>query len=228
MTARAGSITVVIVDDQPVIREGFKAFLDYTEDIHVVGEAADGEQALEVVGRHSPDIVLMDIRMPVMDGLTATRIIVEKFPFTKVIILTTFDLDEYVFEALHAGASGFLLKDTEASQLAQAVRIVHEGAALLAPQVTRRVIAAFVEDARRPAPIALDALTQLTDREREVLALIARGHSNSEIAKGLYISETTAKTHVSNVLSKLSIRDRVQAVVLAYETGFVRPSEDRR
>ena len=167
MTARAGSITVVIVDDQPVIREGFKAFLDYTDDIHVVGEAADGEQALEVVGRHSPDIVLMDIRMPVMDGLTATRIIVEKFPFTKVIILTTFDLDEYVFEALHAGASGFLLKDTEASQLAQAVRIVHEGAALLAPQVTRRVIAAFVEAARRPAPIALDALTQLTDRERE-------------------------------------------------------------
>jgi DNA-binding NarL/FixJ family response regulator len=224
VTNNAEPITVVIVDDQPVIRQGFTAFLSYADDIAVVAEAADGDAAIEQIARHAPDIALMDIRMPRMDGLTATRHIVTSHPRTRVIILTTFDLDEYVFEALRSGASGFLLKDLQASELAHAVRTVHGGAALLAPQVTRRVIASFVDGGAPPVPTDTTTLSSLTGREREVLALLARGRSNAEIASDLYISETTAKTHVSNVLNKLSLRDRVQAVVLAYESGFIRTS----
>jgi DNA-binding NarL/FixJ family response regulator len=215
------SIRIVIADDQGMVRAGFRSLLSGEPDLEVVGEAGNGEEALEVVGRLAPDVTLMDIRMPVLDGITATRRLVESQVSTRVLVLTTFDLDEYVFEALRAGASGFLLKDAPAEELAHAIRVVASGESLLAPGVTRRVIDAFV---RRPAPRAAPAgpgLDQLTPRELEVLGLLARGLSNQDIATRLFVSEGTTKTHVSNVLSKLGLRDRVQAVIFAYEHSVV-------
>jgi DNA-binding NarL/FixJ family response regulator len=216
------TIRVLIADDQALVRAGFRVLLDSAADIEVVGEAADGEQAVSLAREVAPDVVLMDIRMPVLDGLAATREIVTAQPGTRVIILTTFDIDEYVFEALRSGASGFLLKDTEPTELLQAVRVVADGDALLAPSITRRLIAEFATrpDPRRTPP---EALAVLTEREREVLALVARGLSNHEIAAELVISPTTAKTHVSRVMMKLDARDRAQLVVMAYESGLVTP-----
>ena len=213
--------SLVIVDDQGMVRAGFRSLLDGEPGLEVVGEASDGEQAVSVVRRLQPDVTLMDIRMPVLDGLAATRRIVEEGIPTKVLVLTTFDLDEYVFEALRAGASGFLLKDAPAEELAAAVRTVAAGDSLLAPSVTRRVIDAFV---RRVAPVTHGPdprLAQLTPRELEVLGLLARGLSNLDIAERLFVSEGTTKTHVSNVLAKLGLRDRVQAGIFAYENGVV-------
>jgi DNA-binding NarL/FixJ family response regulator len=213
--------SLVIADDQGMVRAGFRSLLAAEPDLEVVGEAANGEEAVEVVTRLAPDVTLMDIRMPVLDGIAATRRLVEDGVPTRVLVLTTFDLDEYVFEALRAGASGFLLKDAPAEELAAAIRVVASGESLLAPGVTRRVIDAFV---RRPAPAAPPRgalLGQLTPRELEVLGLLARGLSNADIARRLFVSEGTTKTHVSNVLTKLGLRDRVQAVIFAYENGVV-------
>jgi DNA-binding NarL/FixJ family response regulator len=219
------TVRIVIVDDQGMVRAGFRSLLAGEEDFEVVGEAANGEEAVEVVSRLVPDVTLMDIRMPVLDGIAATRRIVESGVETKVLVLTTFDLDEYVFEALRAGASGFLLKDAPAEELAAAVRVVAAGESLLAPGVTRRVIDAFV---RRPAPPATPReprLELLTPRELEVLGLLARGLSNLDISSRLFVSEGTTKTHVSNVLSKLGLRDRVQSVIFAYENAVVVPGD---
>jgi len=217
--------TVVIADDQGMVRAGFRSLLQSEPDLQVVGEAANGEEALEVVRRLAPDVTLMDIRMPVLDGIATTRALLDEGVSTRVLVLTTFDLDEYVFEALRAGASGFLLKDAPAEELVAAIRIVASGDSLLAPGVTRRVIDAFV---RRP-PIATrkpdPALARLTPREVEVLGLLARGLPNADIGQRLFVSEATTKTHVSNVLSKLGLRDRVQAVIFAYENGVVLPGE---
>ena len=219
-------IRVVIVDDQGMVRAGFTSLLASEADIEVVGDAADGEAAIELVTRLEPDVTLMDIRMPVLDGIAATRRLVEAQVPTKVLVLTTFDLDEYVFEALRAGASGFLLKDAPAEELAAAIRVVAAGESLLAPVVTRRVIDAFVRRAAPTPRAAVDQrLSSLTPRELEVLGLIARGLSNLDIAERLFVSEGTTKTHVSNVLAKLGLRDRVQAVVFAYEAGVVVPGE---
>jgi DNA-binding NarL/FixJ family response regulator len=213
-------ISVLVVDDQQLVRTGFTMILGAEPDLQVVGEAADGAEAVDLARKLDPDVVLMDIRMPVMDGIEATRLL----PDRKVLILTTFDLDEYVFDALRAGASGFLLKDTPPEELAAAVRIVAAGDALLAPSITRRLVAEFAS--RPPAePAASADLDHLTEREREVLVLMARGLSNAEIAGQLFLGETTVKTHVGRVLMKLQLRDRVQAVVLAYESGLVRPGE---
>jgi DNA-binding NarL/FixJ family response regulator len=219
------TIRVAIVDDQGMVRAGFRSLLAGEDDFEVVGEAANGEEAVEMVSELVPDVTLMDIRMPVLDGIAATRRLVEAGVETKVLVLTTFDLDEYVFEALRAGASGFLLKDAPAEELAAAIRVVAAGESLLAPGVTRRVIDAFV---RRPAPPATPAeprLEQLTPREVEVLGLLARGLSNLDIATRLFVSEGTTKTHVSNVLTKLGLRDRVQAVIFAYENAVVIPGD---
>ena len=217
------SVRVVIVDDQGMVRAGFTSLLAAEPDIVVVGDAPDGEAGVELVTRLEPDVTLMDIRMPRLDGIGATRRLVAAGVATKVLVLTTFDLDEYVFEALRAGASGFLLKDAPAEELAAAIRVVAAGESLLAPVVTRRVIDAFVRRAAPPrAP--LDArLSTLTPRELEVLGLVARGLSNQDISARLVVSEGTTKTHVSNVLAKLGLRDRVQAVVFAYEAGVVVP-----
>nr|WSX73174.1 response regulator transcription factor [Streptomyces sp. NBC_00899]WSX80760.1 response regulator transcription factor [Streptomyces sp. NBC_00899] len=216
-------IRVVLADDQVLVRAGFRALLDAQSDIEVVGEAADGQQALHAVRELHPDAVLMDIRMPVMDGLAATRLITGDAALAgvKVVVLTTFELDEYVFEAIRAGASGFLVKDTEPAELLRAVRAVVDGDALLSPGVTRRLIAEFA--ARSKEPAAVGALDQLTDREREVMALVGIGLSNEEIARRLVVSPLTAKTHVSRAMVKLGARDRAQLVVLAYESGLVRP-----
>jgi DNA-binding NarL/FixJ family response regulator len=222
----SGRIRVVIVDDQGMVRAGFRSLLSTEPDIEVVGDAADGEAAIELVTRLQPDVTLMDIRMPVLDGIAATRRLVEAGVPTKLLVLTTFDLDEYVYEALRAGASGFLLKDAPAEELAAAIRVVAAGDSMLAPGVTRRVIDAFVRRAPVPTRAAVDdRLGLLTPREREVLGLIARGMSNLDIAERLFVSEGTTKTHVSNVLAKLGLRDRVQAVVFAYEAGVVVPGE---
>jgi DNA-binding NarL/FixJ family response regulator len=214
------TIRVVLVDDQALVRTGFRMILDETDDIEVVGEAADGGPGVDTVARTRPDVVLVDVRMPGMDGIEATRRIRALANPPKVIILTTFDLDEYVYAGLRAGASGFLLKDTLAADLVSAVRVVTTGEAVAAPSVTRRLIAHFLDSppARRPRA---DRLSVLTAREREVLTLIARGRSNAEIADELHLVEGTVKTHVGRILAKLALRDRVQAVILGYECGLV-------
>jgi DNA-binding NarL/FixJ family response regulator len=215
------TIRVLIADDQALMRTGFRMILDAEDDIEVVGEAIDGEDALRHYRALAPDVVLMDVRMPAMDGIEATSRLTAADPPARVLILTTFDLDEYVYEALRAGASGFLLKDRPPDELVAAVRVVAAGEALLAPSVTRRLIEEFA--ARPAAPTPPPELAELTDREREVLALMARGLSNAEIARELFVAETTVKTHVGHVLRKLRIRDRAQAVVIAYESGLVAP-----
>lgn len=216
-------IRVLLADDQILVRAGFRALLAAQPDIDVVAEAADGEQALKGVREHRPDVVLMDIRMPLLDGLAATRRITEDpaLAEVKVVMLTTFELDEYVFEAIRGGASGFLVKDTEPEELLRAVRAVVDGDALLSPGVTRRLIAEFAARSKEPAPASV--LAELTEREREVMALVGIGLSNEEIARRLVVSPLTAKTHVSRTMVKLGARDRAQLVVLAYESGLVRP-----
>ena len=216
-------IRVLVADDQELVRDGFTMILDAQEDVEVVGQAAHGAEAVELVRKTQPDVVLMDVRMPVLDGIQATRRLREHgFADLRVLILTTFDLDEYVYEALKAGANGFLLKDAPRARLIEAVRTVAAGEALLAPEVMRRLIERYVEG---PSPSDGEPveLARLTERERGVLGLVARGLSNAEIAKGLFLSEATVKTHVAHLLQKLDLRDRVQAVVWAYESGVVRP-----
>ena len=214
------AIRLLIADDQALVRAGVRMILDAEPDLEIVAEAADGVEALEAVDRYTIDVALMDIRMPNLDGIEATRRLVARSPTTHVLILTTFDLNEYVYEALRAGAAGFLLKDAPPEQLVDAIRVVASGEALLAPTITRRVIEEFV---RRPPPATgpPPEVDSLTARELEVLRLIARGRSNAEIAKELFLGETTVKTHVARILQKLELRDRVQAVVFAYETGLV-------
>jgi DNA-binding NarL/FixJ family response regulator len=219
------SIDILIADDQALVRAGFRMILEAEQDLRVLAEASDGAEAVEAARVHRPDIVLMDIRMPNLDGIEATRRILTatKEP-PRVLMLTTFDLDEYVFDALHAGASGFLLKDVPPEQLVSGIRLVAEGDSLLSPPLTRRLIETFIRDHPRsvkPSP----ELEELTARELEIFELIARGLSNAEIADRLVVSGTTVKTHVAHVLSKLGLRDRVQAVVLAYETGVVSPGQ---
>jgi len=216
------SIRVVIADDQGMVRSGFSVLLNAQPDIEVIAEAVNGEEAIARAAELHPDVILMDVRMPVLDGLQATRVITAMDGAPKVLVLTTFDLDDYVYEALRAGASGFLLKDASAGELAEAVRLVAAGDALLSPGVTRRLIAEFARMGAPRSP-SREHLKELTDRESEVLALVARGMSNTEIADYLVVAEQTVKTHVSRILMKLGLRDRTQAVVLAYETGLVHP-----
>ena len=217
------TVRVLLVDDQELVRAGFRMILDAEAEIEIVAEASDGLEALELADRYTVDVALMDIRMPNLDGIEATRRLLERSPGTRVLMLTTFDLNEYVYEALRAGASGFLLKDAPPEKLVEAIHVVAEGDALLAPSITRRVIEEYVS-----RPLAGDGipvqLEQLTSRELEVLGLVARGLSNAEIAKDLFLGETTVKTHVARLLQKLNLRDRVQAVVLAYESGLVQRS----
>jgi DNA-binding NarL/FixJ family response regulator len=220
------SLGVLIVDDQALVRAGFRMILEAEEDMEVVGEAADGREAVAEAQRLRPDVVLMDVRMPDVDGIEATRrLLGDDATDAKVVMLTTFDMDEYVYDALRAGASGFLLKDVPPEQLVEGIRAVASGDALLAPSVTRRVIEEFVR--RPPSSVRTlpPKLADLTARELEVLKLIARGLSNAEIATELFVSETTVKTHVAHVLMKLDLRDRVQGVVLAYESGLIEPGE---
>ena len=219
------SITVVLADDQALVRTGFRMILAETDDIEVVGEAGDGDEAVRVAAAAGPDVVLMDVRMPGTDGIAATRRIRAAEPAPRVLILTTFDLDEYVYAGLRAGASGFVLKDALAPELISAVRVVASGEAVVAPTVTRRLIERFVGAGPDDGRLSLAALDVLTGREREVLMLIARGLANAEIAQGLFLSEGTVKTHVSRILAKLGLRDRLQAVILAYETGLVRAGQ---
>jgi DNA-binding NarL/FixJ family response regulator len=214
------SIRVLLCDDQVLVRKGFRLILEGREDLEVVGEAEDGAQAIELARRRRPDVILMDVRMPRLDGVEATRRLVEAGSAARVLILTTFDLDEYVYEALRAGASGFLLKDVEPSQLVDAIRVVARGEALLAPTVTRRLLDRFAHALPGSPGEPPAELASLTDREREVLGLLASGLSNAELAERLFLSETTVKTHVSSILRKLGLRDRVQAVVVAYQAGL--------
>jgi DNA-binding NarL/FixJ family response regulator len=218
------SVRVVLVDDQALIRTGFKMILETEDDIEVVGEASDGEQAVSMTRSVRPDVVLMDVQMPTMDGLEATgRIVRDANIPSRIVILTTFERDDYVFEALRAGASGFLLKNAPSEELVHAVRVVAAGDALLAPSVTRKVIEGFI---RRPAHRSNEVeLRRLTERETEILKLLATGKSNSELAAHLFVGEGTIKTHVSSVLTKLGIRDRMQAVIFAYESGLIEPGQ---
>jgi DNA-binding NarL/FixJ family response regulator len=216
--------TVLIADDQALVRVGLRKILEAEPDTTVIGEAADGDDAVAAARRLRPDVVLMDIRMPVLDGIEATRRIAQSQPSTRVLILTTFGLDSYVYDALRAGASGFMLKDAPPEEIAAAVRIVASGDALLAPAVTRAVIDEFARQTPAATPELPTAIAELTPREREVLGLLARGLSNPEICQHLVISEATTKTHVARILQKLGLRDRVQAVIYSYETGLVAPS----
>lgn len=213
-------ISVVIADDDPLVRMALRTVLEVEDDITIAGDAGDGKKAVAVVAARRPDVVMLDVRMPVLDGLEAARLIAAQTS-TRVIMLTTFDLDEYVFAAMRAGASGFLLKDTSPERLAAAIRMVAAGDSLLAPAITKRLIERFTS--RHPCPGADDRIRRLTQRELDVLQQVARGLSNSEIASQLLLGEATVKTHVSHILAKLDLRDRAQAVVLAYETGIVRP-----
>jgi DNA-binding NarL/FixJ family response regulator len=216
------SIRVVIADDQDLVRTGFRAILNSEPDIEVVGEAGDGREAVEICRQLRPDVILMDIRMPHLDGLEATRrIVTDPQSKPRVLILTTFDLDEYVYEALRFGASGFLLKDNPVDHLLTAVRVVAQGEALIAPSITKRLIAEFTR--RKPTNAKPEQLRTLTEREFDVLKLVAQGLTNAEIAEELYVGEATIRTHVGHILTKLGLRDRVQVVVLAYETGLIRP-----
>jgi DNA-binding NarL/FixJ family response regulator len=217
------TIRVLIADDQPLMRAAFEMTLRPEEDIEVVGEAADGREAVEQARLLHPDVILMDIRMPELDGVEATRILSSEGEASKILILTTFDIDEYVVDALRAGASGFLLKDIRADELVQAIRVVADGETLLAPSVTRRLLETFISS-RPPAPDQPRELDGLTPTERKVLTLIGQGHSNSEIAASLFIADTTVRTHVRHIFEKLGLRDRVQAVVFAYSTGLVSPA----
>ncbi|GAA0366852.1 response regulator transcription factor [Microbispora corallina] len=221
-------IRVLLVDDQTLIRAGFRALLDAEEDIEVVGDAGDGRQGVALAGRHVPDVALVDVQMPVMDGIEATRQIAAdpRLAGVRVVILTNYGLDEYVFAALRAGASGFLLKDTEPAELIQAVHVAARGDALLSPAITRRLISEYVS--RPPDAVPVEALGALTNREREVVALVARGLTNDEIAAHMVISPFTAKTHVSRAMTKLGARDRAQLVVFAYESGLVVPRDAPR
>jgi DNA-binding NarL/FixJ family response regulator len=220
-------IRVLVVDDQPLVLAGLRALFEHADDICVVGEAGDGRAAVELVGTAAPDVVLMDIRMPVMDGIEASRLMTaEQASRPRIIILTTFDADDYVYAALEAGASGFLLKDAPPERLFDAVRVVAAGEALLAPAATRRLIEAVVRQRQQPRPAAARLLAGLTEREREVVALVGRGLSNAEISTLLVVSEATTKTHVSRAMAKLQVHDRAQLVVLAYEGGLVRPGGD--
>ncbi|WP_438303453.1 response regulator [Streptomyces sp. HUAS TT11] len=220
----SSTVRVLIADDQMMVRQGFTVLLDARPGIEVVGQAVDGEEAIAKVAELDPDVVLMDIRMPGLGGIEATRRITADAPRPRVLLLTTFDLDEYVYDALRAGASGFLLKDASADQLAEAVRVVAAGDALLAPGITRRLIAEFSRLTGAPRAPLKERVGDLTERETEVLALIAQGLSNAEIAAGLVVAEQTVKTHVGRILVKLGLRDRTQAAVFAYESGLVRPS----
>ncbi len=217
------TVRVLVVDDQPLMRAAFEMTLRSAPDIEVVGTAADGLEAIEQTRLLSPDVVLMDIRMPELDGVEATRRLVRENASARVLILTTFDLDEYVIEGLRAGASGFLLKDVRPEDLVDAVRVVARGDALLSPSVTRRLLEAFCRVVPPAPPAPPEALASLTERELQVLALVGRGLSNEEIASELFVADTTVRTHIRHILEKLRLRDRVQAVVLAYETGLVRP-----
>jgi DNA-binding NarL/FixJ family response regulator len=221
------TITVLIADDQAMVRAGFAALLDAQDGIRVVAQASDGAEAVALSARTNPDVILMDVRMPQLDGIEATRrILGPGYPAAhepRILMLTTFDIDDYVYDALRAGASGFLLKDALPEDLVQAVRVVAAGDALLAPRITRRMIAQFADSKPRP-PRAASALNDLTDREREVLVLLGRGLSNTEIASELFIAEQTVKTHVGKVLAKIGARDRVQAVIFAYDTGLAEPA----
>ncbi|GAA4710562.1 response regulator [Phytohabitans rumicis] len=223
MTGTERPVRILLADDQPLLRTGFRMVLGAEEDLDIVGEAGDGAEAVDLARRLLPDVVLMDIRMPRMDGVAATRAIVDARLPVRVLILTTFDLDEYVVGALRAGASGFLAKDVPAEDLVTAIRTVAAGEAVVAPRILKRLLDRFAESLPDPSATPPKALDSLTEREREVLIQVARGLSNAEIAGALSVSETTIKTHVGHVLTKLGLRDRVQAVVLAYETGLVRP-----
>ena len=217
------SIRVLLCDDQALVRSGFRMVLEAREDMRVIGEADDGIQAVALAGHARPDVILMDIRMPNMDGVEATRRLVAAGNPARILILTTYDADEYVFEALRAGASGFLLKDIRPVELVEAIRVIARGEALLAPTVTRRLLDRFAHTLPAAGAVADPALASLTERETEVLALLATGLSNLELAERLFLTEATVKTHVSSILRKLGLRDRVQAVVLAYQAGHVRP-----
>jgi DNA-binding NarL/FixJ family response regulator len=214
------AVRVLIADDQALVRSGFRMIIDARDDLEVVGEAEDGAEAARLAGELEPDVVLMDVRMPEVDGIEATQRIVSSGNEARVLVLTTFDLDEYVYAAVRAGASGFLLKDVRPEDLVDAIRLVAEGNALLGPTVTRRLLEHFADG--EPGPTAA-AVGDLTEREQEILRLVAQGHSNAEVAAKLFLSEATVKTHVSSILRKLGVRDRVQAVIAAYDAGLVRP-----
>jgi DNA-binding NarL/FixJ family response regulator len=217
------TVRVLLCDDQALVRSGFRMVLEAREDMQVVGEAENGAEAVALAAQRRPDVILMDVRMPVMDGVEATRRLARTGTSARIVMLTTFDSDEYVYEALRAGASGFLLKDVQPGQLIDAIRVVARGEALLAPTVTRRLLDRFAHTLPDRTQTAPPALAELTERELEVLTLLASGLSNAELAERLFLSETTVKTHVSSILRKLDLRDRVQAVVLAYQAGLVRP-----